>query len=155
MKPTTLTYLLYHEAAHARIAAHFFGPSIVKSIAFGVLRANGGKPANGLATFTKSVPMLHLLNPVGSACVHLAGHEAEKMLGVGTGWDPCSDLEAAADACELIARRTGKAADYRAIVSETRRLLVKYWAAIEALADALVRSDNSDLRGTALWRLLA
>jgi hypothetical protein len=34
------------------------------------------------------------------------------MAGSGPKWDACSDLESASDACDVIARRTGRAADY-------------------------------------------
>ena len=45
--------------------------------------------------------------------VHLAGQEAERMLGGSSQWDHCSDLEARRDACDVIARRTGKVANYK------------------------------------------
>jgi hypothetical protein len=71
--PTQLTFLLVHESAHAVITAHFFGPRVVKSIRYGALLTNTGKPVVGLTTFTMTIPQLHHRDPVGSAIVHLAG----------------------------------------------------------------------------------
>ena len=153
--PTQLTFVLVHESAHAMMAAHFFGPCVVKSIRYGALRTNGGNPAVGLTTFAMTIPQLHRRDPVGSAIVHLAGCEAERMAGSGSKWDACSDLESAADACDVITRRTGKVADYRELFSETRRLLIKYWRQIETISEALVASDDAELRGPGLQRLLA
>jgi hypothetical protein len=55
----------------------------------------------------------------------------------------------------LIALRTGKAADHRAIFTETRRLLIKHWRQIEVISEALLASDNAELRGPNPQRLLA
>jgi hypothetical protein len=152
--PTQLTFLLVHESAHAILGAHFFGPRSVKSVRYGAFLSSKGQPCVGMVTFTMSTPLMHRRDAWGAAIVHIGGWEAEKMLGGVSKFSSASDFDAAADACEGIALRTGKAVDFKALYHATRGWLIKYWARIESLADALVRSDDAELRGPALQRLL-